>query len=154
MSSIASILFRGVRPSSLQLPRHVRAALSRMLWISATSLAVASSGCAALWVGAGVAAGAGTVAYVRGSLVSTEAASIKVAWQATLTAMGDLQYTIAEQKKDALEASLVATTARNRTVRIKLDKATDSTTTVSIRVGTWGDEQLSRSILDAIRKRL
>lgn len=110
------------------------------------------SGCAALVVGA--AAGAGTYAYVQGELQSTESASLDRTWAATQGAIKELQFTVTTQQKDALLGRLIARTAKDKKIEINLKKTGDHLTEVRIRVGTFGDEELSRLILDKIKSRL
>lgn len=115
--------------------------------------AVLSSGCAAVVVGG--AAGVGTYAYIKGELKVTENASLDRCWSASQGAMKDLEFTVTTPlQKDALTARLAARTAMDKKVEISLTKLTDSTTEIRIRVGTFGDENLSRTIIQKIEKRL
>ena len=110
------------------------------------------SGCAALIIGG--AAGAGTYAYVRGEMKSTESAALDRVWSATRAAMKDLQFTVTTEQKDSLQGHLVARTASDKKIDIQLEKISDTSTEVRIRVGTFGDEDLSHLILEKIKKRL
>lgn len=110
------------------------------------------SGCAALVVGA--AAGAGTYVYVQGELKSTESATLDRAWSATQGAVKELQFTTTTQQKDALKGRLIARTAMDKKVEINLTKVSDTVTEIRIRVGTFGDEDLSRIVMDKIKGRL
>jgi hypothetical protein len=112
------------------------------------------TGCVAALVAGGVAAGAGGVAYVNGELKSVESAPLDKAWKATQTAVQDLEFTVIDKHKDGLQAELRARTATDKKVRIKLEKAGESVTDIRIRVGTFGDESLSRGILDKIKQKL
>ena len=54
-----------------------------------------SSGCAGvLWLGGGAGAGAGTIAYLKGELKSTEEASIDRTWQAAQKAIEELEFSV------------------------------------------------------------
>ncbi|MEY4385174.1 MAG: hypothetical protein RLY20_457 [Verrucomicrobiota bacterium] len=108
------------------------------------------SGCAAVIVGAG--AGAGVYAYVRGEMKGNENHSLDQTWAATQAAMKDLQFNVSSQQKDALQARLIARTAMDKRIEINLTKITDNTTEVTIRVGTFGDQTLSHTIVQAIEK--
>lgn len=110
-----------------------------------------STGCAALVVGAG--AGAGTVAYVAGELQATEDVSLTNAWNASKRAMKDLGFSITSAEKDAFEGKIIARGAGDKKVTISLEKVTDKTTEIGIRVGFFGDESMSIEILDSIRAR-
>jgi hypothetical protein len=111
---------------------------------------ILKGGCAALLVGG--AAGAGTVAYYYGELKATEEVSMRRAWSATQKAMTDLGYAITNKDKDAFYAELVARGAGDKKVKIRLESQTDTLTDIKIRVGTFGNESLSRRILDKIKK--
>lgn len=124
-----------------------------LLFVLAGSICLVS-GCAAVWVAGGAAAGAGTVAYVQGELRSTLEASLDNTWAATKDAMTDLEFNITETEKDAVEAELIARGARDKKIRIILERQTPKLTRIGIRVDTFGDEQLSRLILDKIKARL
>ncbi len=110
---------------------------------------VITSGCVALVVGAAV--GAGTVAYVGGELKATDEVAFDRAWSATLKAMDDLQFKVTKQQKDALEGLLVARRADDTPVTVRVRKQGEKTTEIRIRVGTFGNETLSRTIHDKIK---
>jgi hypothetical protein len=110
-----------------------------------------SYGCAALVVGG--AAGAGTVAYVRGELKSVEDVSLDHAWPAAKQAMSDLEFSTTSAEKDAFHGELIARGAGDKKIVVNLDRQSDTVTEIKIRVGTFGDEAMSREILDTIKKR-
>ena len=110
-------------------------------------------GCVGALIG-GAAAGAGTYAYVRGELKDTENVPLDKAWKATQTAIKELTFTISSQAKDGLSAKMIAHTAQSKKVEINLVTQSDNVTAIGIRVGTFGDEDLSRLIMDKIRKKL
>ncbi|MBI2469826.1 MAG: DUF3568 family protein [Planctomycetes bacterium] len=111
-----------------------------------------SSGCAALLIGGG--AGAGTVAYLKGELKSTEETSIDKTWQAAQETMKDLEFVITSKEKDVFSAKLIAYRANDKKVEMYLRKASENTTEVKIRVGVFGDESLSLIILKSLKKHL
>lgn len=108
-------------------------------------------GCVAV-IGAG--AGAGTVAYVRGELQTSYAASLDRTWDASIEALKDLGITIYNTKKDATEGDIEATKADGTKVKINLKPKGQDITAVKIRVGIFGDEEVSRTISNQISKRL
>jgi len=120
----------------------------------ALALALVGSGCALLVVGGAAAAGAGTVAYVRGELQATVDGALDKTWSATLGALKDLQMPVTDQQKDGLSGKLTARAMGDKKVTVRLKKVTGTTTQIGIRVGTWGDEVRSRQILDQIKTRL
>jgi hypothetical protein len=117
-------------------------------------LCLSQTGCLLLVAGGAAAAGAGTYAYVSGDLKGTESASLDRVWTATQAAVTELQLPITSRQKDALGARLLARTSSDKKVDIRLKKLTDTSTEIRIRVGTWGDESVSRLILEKIKKRL
>jgi enolase len=116
------------------------------------SSALAVSGCLAL--AAGAAAGAGTYAYVQGEMNTTFEAPLDRVWAATQAAMNDLEFPIGERSKDALAGELRANQADGTPVRVRLNRVTDNTTEARVRVGMFGDEQVSRAVLERIRDNL
>lgn len=113
-----------------------------------------TTGCVALWVGAGAALGVGAVAYVRGELESDVDATLLKTYYATIQAMEDLEFRRVGNAKDADTAWVKARTAGDRLVTVRLERVTTGKTHVRIRVETWGDERLSQKVLDHIRARL
>ncbi|MGQ9570457.1 MAG: DUF3568 domain-containing protein [Thermodesulfovibrionales bacterium] len=99
-------------------------------------------------------AGAGTVAYVRGELQTSYAASLDRTWDASIGALKDIGITIYNTKKDATEGDIEATKADGTKVKINLKPKGQDITTVKIRVGIFGDEEVSRTISNQISKRL
>ncbi len=123
-----------------------------ILSLVATLVAVLTSGCAALAVGA--AAGAGVAAYKSGELISTEAASIDKTWVATEKAFKELQLLGEAKEKDGLAARVEATGAGDKRIIVKMRNQGDKLTEVRIRVGLFGDEGYSRKILEKIKSNL
>lgn len=127
-------------------------ALRRLVAVAAVVLCLSSGGCAVLLVGAGAAAGAGLVAYVKGELKATEAVSLDVAWAATLKAMEQLEFAVTQKSKDRVSAQVVARGAADRKIQITLQGRSEKVTEIRIRVDFLGDEALSRRILEEIKK--
>ena len=125
-----------------------------MVMALAVSLLASGSGCALFVVGGVAAAGAAGYAYVKGDLKSTEGASLDKTWNATLLAMKEMSFPIIKQGKDGIAGELTARNANNKEVYIYEKKLSDTATEVSIRVGTFGDEQASITILTKIKSHL
>lgn len=113
-----------------------------------------SAGCFLIAVGAAGAAGAGAVAYVRGELDASVASPYESVVVATDRALQQLQFPKESEAKDGLAASIVARTALSKKVAITLNQVADNLTRVRIRVATFGDEQISRTLLDKIKANL
>jgi hypothetical protein len=100
------------------------------------------------------AAGAGAVAYVRGQLESTLSAGYDKAADAANLAVQQLQFSKISEKKDAVADIITVRTAGDRKIVIKIDKVAALSSKVRIRVGWFGDEALSLTVLDKIRANL
>jgi hypothetical protein len=124
-----------------------------ILFTALVSSALLCSSCALLVVGAAAGAGAGAVVWVRGELDSNEAVSYERAVRAVTPAMKDLSYAITLRQQDGLALKLIARDAQDRKIEIKIEKTSATVTTIKIRVGLWGDEALSRQILQKIQNR-
>jgi hypothetical protein len=127
------------------------AAWRRLLLVTGLAfIAVFSSGC--ILVAAG--AGAGAVAYARGELegrVDGEFEEVVVAARAAVT---ELEFARVGETKEATKAVLISRTPLDKKVEITLANSGNELTSIKIRIGMFGDEQLSRDILDRIKARL
>lgn len=124
-------------------------------WMSlllAVGLIALTSGCAALVVG-GAAGAVGSVAYVRGELKATVESPLEKTWKATQESMRDLEFVVTLSEKDALEARVEAEGVA-KTIKVVLKELGPKTTDVRIRVGVFGDEAISRRVLDTIKRNL
>jgi hypothetical protein len=54
----------------------------------------------------------------------------------------------------AIDAALTARTAEGKKIAIRIEPVTDEACLLSIRVGTYGDEELSRRIYERIQQEL
>ncbi len=121
------------------------------LWV----IAIGSQlGCAVLLVGGGAVAGAGIVAYAKGELTAAETADLDRVWAAAQGAMDDLDFVIESRLTTAGSAKLIARGAGSRRVTVTVERRVGSLTDITVRVGYFGDEPLSRLILQKIRRRL
>lgn len=110
-----------------------------------------TSGCVAV-VAAG-AAGAG-VAWVRGALETNLEASLDDTYRAAQEAVAKLELAKISEKKSAVDAAVLARTALDKRIEIVLKRVGPRTTHVSIRVGVFGDEALSLTVLERMRTAL
>lgn len=109
------------------------------------------SGCMLLVAGG---AGAGSVAYIRGDLQAHLEASLSRSVTATNRAIKSLKYVKISEATDKLASRIIARNASDKKIEIKLDKATKNTTSISIRVGMFGNQVISNNLLNEINKRL
>lgn len=130
-------------PSKLQIRCLLAAVLLPVLALTSGCLVVAAG-----------AAGAGTVAYIRGELEALLPANLDRTTAAANRALQELEFVKVNESKDALVAEIVARTALDKKITIMLTKTSDTTTRVRIRVGVFGDETVSRTLLNQIEKNL
>ena len=125
---------------------------SKMLLVALLAVVAGlGSGCLLFVAGAAAGAGVGTYAYVSGELKATEGVKLDKAWDASLAAMTDLKYSVTEKQKTGLEGKLTARASGDKKIQIHLEKKSDTVTEFGIRVGTFGDETLSRQIMATIK---
>lgn len=117
-------------------------------------LALYLNGCAAVLVGgAAVGAGAGTVAYIKGELKAEEEVTLTRAFKAALATMKELEFVVSKDEKDSFNATVEGFTVADKRVRINMERMSENITEVKIRIGTFGDETLSRIILKKMEER-
>jgi hypothetical protein len=102
-------------------------------------------------VGAGA---AGTVAYFKGDLEAVEAASLDDVYQATEKAVEEMELFVISKKKDSLGATFALRDAADKKITIKLTAATEGTTKISIRIGTFGSEAKSQAVYEKIKNNI
>jgi hypothetical protein len=125
-----------------------------LMTVLMASLLSLTSGCFLFVVGAAAGAGAAGYAWVDGEVKTTEGFSMTQTWDASQAAIKDLQFTVTSQSKDALQGDLEARDASNTAISVKLKYVSNTSTEVRIRVGTFGDENMSRIILNKINNHL
>ena len=120
----------------------------------ATALALAAltlnSGCLALVVGAAAGAGA-TVAYTNGTMEAWLDAGFDRSLAATNKAVEQLGFVKIGEERDGVTTTVIARTAGDKKVEIRLGRGGERQTQVRIRVGLLGDRQMSLAVLEKIR---
>lgn len=109
------------------------------------------SGCAALAAGA---AGGTGIAFLMGDLEATVRAEPPEIATAAEAAIAELDLIRISSTSTQIDAEIVGRTATDKSILIRARRETDGISKLTIRVGTFGDEDLSRVMLDAIKKRL
>jgi len=110
-----------------------------------------STGCVAIVAGGG--AGSGT-AYALGDLNVTLEATPAKRRSAIQRGAADIGLKQISGSGDELEGKYVFRTGADRKVTVAYEASTSQAMQLSIRVGTFGDEDLSQKIYSAIKKRL
>ncbi len=118
-------------------------------------LALANAGC--LVVAAGAAgAGAATYFYVKGRLCQEHAASFKDSWYAVLKTLEEMQLPVESQANDGATGTITSHTRDGSAISVDLSTqvgptAQDPTLTrICVRVGTFGDKEVSEQLLAKI----
>ena len=121
----------------------------------AVSLALAvlplASGCLAV---AGAAAGGAGVAYAMGEFEATVEGGPKQAVEAARRALDELDIHLVASDSTSVDGRVEGRTALDKKVTIAATRVDEQRTRLEIRVGTWGDEDLSRRIYEEIVDRL
>lgn len=110
-----------------------------------------TSGCIVVAAGA---AGAGTVAYIRGELNASVGHPLDAVDRAANRAAEQLRFAKINESADAFVRVITLRTAEDKKIEVKLTRTSDSLTQVRIRVGVFGDEPLSRALLEKIQSNL
>jgi hypothetical protein len=110
------------------------------------------TGCALFVVGGGVAAGVGAAEYIGGELKQDYSAPLEKAWNASLAAVDELEMKTTEKYMDNLDQNRVikGKTGRGPNFQISLEAQGKEATRVKVRIGTFGDEEYSKKVQDAI----
>jgi hypothetical protein len=126
--------------------------IPKALLLAALILAstAALQGCVVVAVAAGVAG----VAYVNGDLEATVEASPPKVVEASEAALKGMEIDVTSSEKSGIDGRVVGRSALNKKVEITVKRETDTTSKLSIRIDTFGDESLSRQIYDRIRAEL
>jgi len=101
-----------------------------------------------------VAAGAAGVAYINGDLEATVEASPPKVVEASEAALKGMEIDVTSSEKSGIDGRVVGRSALNKKVEITVKRESDTTSKLSIRIDTFGDEALSRQIYDKIRAEL
>ncbi|MBL4574635.1 MAG: DUF3568 family protein [Opitutaceae bacterium] len=122
-----------------------------MIVFGIVSQSLVQTGCVAVAVGIGA---VGTVAYLKGSLTSQVNNSLDETMRATQIAVSELGLVSVSEIQGALDAELILRSAKDQKVSITLEKLEHQVTSVTIRIGSGGDEALSLTILEKIKGNL
>lgn len=113
---------------------------------------VALGGCTSVHPSTG--AGSGTYNPVSGYLSWAYPVPLERGYQATLTALEELDLRIQTKTLDGLEGRVKAIRADRTAVQVYLKPLTDRTTEVQVKVGTFGDQEQAELIHKNIRTQL
>jgi hypothetical protein len=108
------------------------------------------SGCVVVAAGAGA---AGT-AYVMGSLDSSVPGSPEKVVEASESVLKETDIHVVSKDATGIDGTVVGKTALDKKIEITVKRQDEKTSAISIRVGTWGDRELSQELFEKIRARL
>lgn len=89
-----------------------------------------------------------------GTVYDTLPATTEEVTTAAYRALEEMDLTIIENEATGLDGVVVGLTARQTRVTINVDRVDDASSRIAIRVGTLGDEPMSITILERIKRRL
>lgn len=127
----------------------IRSLVCRSLILLYTLLSL--TGCGVLLIGG---AAAGTVGYVSGDLNATLESTFDQVVAAADMTIAENSITQVSRTPEPHQVQYVLKTLQGDKVQVTVTRATKGTTAISIRVGLFGDEPLSRQILNEIESRL
>lgn len=130
------------------------ASLSRVLATGGlvVALSFVSVGCAAVLVGA--AGGAAGTVYVMGKLEDEVRSPVMKVYQAAIAGLKELEMPILENNADKLSAHVESAFSDDTSVWININSLSPNWSQLTIRVGWFGDEARSQTILESIEAHL
>lgn len=118
---------------------------------SLSLIALTQSGCLLVAAAAGTGA---TVAYMRGDTESTLDAAPDKVTAASKAALEDLKINVISSSATGLDGDVVGRTAGDDKVHIVVKASGERSSSISIRIGTFGDQAVSNRILLKVNERL
>ena len=103
---------------------------------------------------AGAAAGVAGVFYDKGDLTGYVDADVRRTTAATKLAMGDMGFPVITSYSDTEEGKVEARVGSDNKAVVHVNRKSDTVSKINIRIGTFGDESLSRQILAKTEQRL
>ena len=101
-------------------------------------------------MGVGASGGVVGTTYAKGEVEQVYAASYNTVWNATLHALRTMNVTVSERQKDQISAKAVGVELDGTVIAVTVLPVTRDTTSVRIRVGTFGDRPASERIQSEI----
>ena len=97
-------------------------------------------------MGVGATGGVAGTTYANGELEQVHVAPYNTVWGATLSALRAMNVTVSETQKDQISAKAVGTKSDGTFVVVTVLPVTKDTTSVRVRIGTFGDQPASEQI--------
>jgi len=118
------------------------------------SLLASVSGCVTTAVGGGANVTAGTYSYFTRELEVIYGIPLADVWPRALAAVESLQLHIDVQRIDGLGGEIQARRPDGTKVQVYLKPTGDHSTSVSVRIGFWGDREMSERVQRNIRQQV
>ncbi|MDE2059429.1 MAG: DUF3568 family protein [candidate division NC10 bacterium] len=99
-----------------------------------------------VFIGGGATGGVAGTTYAKGELEQVYAAPYHTVWDAALQALRTMNVTVSEMQKDQISAKAVGAELDDTSVTVTVLPVTKDTTSVRVRVGTFGDRPASERI--------
>jgi hypothetical protein len=129
-----------------------------MVLVMTMAVGLMMTGCAFLWLGAGVVTGAavgvGVTAYVDGKLQTRMKADPRTIEKASVKAFEVMKIRKVSSSSSAADAEVIGRTVEDKKVAISVNAEENDESSVFIRVGTFGDQAFSLKVYDEINKHL
>lgn len=113
---------------------------------------VTMSGCIPLLIGA--AAGVGGISYAKGALIKNVDHTVSKVHKAGLAALKKLNLFVTTDELNKRSALIRAEYENGQKIQIFIDALTERSSKITIRIGTFGNQEQSQIILNAIQKKL
>jgi hypothetical protein len=111
-------------------------------------------GCSFYEGGPATAEPTGTTSYGAGTLKWTEAVPYDEAVDAALTGLKDLNDPVVDRIADGITFKIIARSLGDHKVTVTIQKVSGTVSEFSVHVDTFGSEDSSRVVMDAINKHL
>ncbi|QQE11380.1 DUF3568 family protein [Planctomycetota bacterium] len=134
--------------------KPIKNAMSKHLSVLLIAIVSLQSGCTLLLVGAAAAGTGAGVAYYDGALKATVKAEPQMIAEAAEHVLKDMLITVTVNRHDMISGLVKGVTAEDTTITIKISKEDEHLSKISIRAGLFGNESISRNILDRIKKEI
>ena len=105
-------------------------------------------------IAAGAAAAGAGVAYVKGEYTENVSVSMATTDKAVRQAVSELQYIPINHIQDKISSTRLLRSVADDKITITLKQLAAQATSITVRIGTFGDEAQSRLIMDKIRQKL
>ena len=124
--------------------------MPRKMIVAAVLISFIFAGCAPLAFIGGAALGVGGYKYYNGALIVIYKASFNKTWDASVSALENLDYQIYESNKKMTSGTIITTGTLKERIKLSLKYVSLEETEVTIRVGLMGDKAASNKIKDKI----